>query len=993
MLFSKESLTYRELNSKANALAEVLRAAGIKYADVIGLMIGNSLELPIAMLAAMKIGAIFIPLDEMWPADRLSSVVRSAKPAAILSLAIRQSIADCKRMIDIDHKYLREIDGFDCAHVGRHDAVYGFPTSGSSGPPKCALNIHLGLLNRMLYMSTRYGATASHVTLQNSRHVFDSALWQLLWPLTTGGRVVIPPPSLRLDLDKTLTLIEHHAVTMTDFVPSVFNALVEYLERRPMDVARIQGLRELLIGGEEINASYCRRFHRLLPDVGLTNTYGPTEAAIGMVFHAVSPDDGDRVPIGRPIDNTHAIVLDDKLRLVPPGAIGELYIGGDCLGVGYLNDPERTRGSWIKSPYRELPGEFLYRTGDLVYQEPCGLLYFVGRRDSQVKIGGVRIELGEIERTLRRFPGINEVVVCVTDGVVGKRLLAYIVSGKELSVDSLKEYLGDRLPQQCIPSSFTFVDALPLTHNGKVDRRRLGESVKGGDGSPIEGSRSQMALADIWRQVLDTPDAGVDDDFFALGGDSLLALHLIGEIADKLGVTLKLKVIYDNPTLCQLSAVVAAGGVQREVVSERSGRLRNDLTLLDGLPNTTGSPEREPKCILMTGASGFIGTHVLCELLARSPVQILCVLRGNDVEVARQRLCVALKEYGLWRDGFEQRIGVVLGNLEAERLGVAPDSWGHLENDVDTIIHCGGVVDFLHDYDRHRQANVLGTVHLLTLAAEGKPKAIHYLSSANAQGWNNGDPPPMIEEPARGYAQSKWVAEQLAVAARAKGIDVTVYRIGEAMPHSQKGILNPTSLVNLMLSTCLVLGVYPQALVRLDYAPVDFVSRIIGDAVLEGVCRGGSVGLFHPCGTSLDWIMNVFRSLGADVEPTTGTGFTKVLKEYGVGDRWRSVYALLSVVRAAMETDSEAEMYGGTSDAALSRLFVAPADTCCGAAYGSGSDFWPLIDRDLLQPVLSGLDIARQADAEVSLRNGRSHGDHDVVPTSRYRESNLAAGV
>jgi amino acid adenylation domain-containing protein/thioester reductase-like protein len=980
VIFGERRLTYQQLDGKANALAALLQDKGIGHGTAVGLLMGNSLELPIAILASLKLGASFIPLDERWPADRLAAIVRAAGPAAVVAPEEGRAFDDIE-VVRIACRRLPATTDFSGLPLTLDDLAYGFPTSGSSGPPKCALNVHRGLLNRLLYMTRRYGADGGRITLQNSRHVFDSSLWQLLWPLTTGGCVVIPQAAQHLDLDETITLIGRHGVTMTDFVPSVFNMLVERLERAPDDVKRIASLENLLIGGEEINAGYCQRFSTLLPRVGLTNTYGPTEAAIGMVFHSVSASDGDRIPIGRPIDNTFAVVLDEQQRLMPPGAIGELFIGGDCLGVGYLHDAERTRKAWVANPFAELPGDRLYRTGDLVYQRDDGMLYFVGREDAQVKIGGVRIELSEIEHVLRKFTGVKAVAVCADDGVAGKRLVAHVATDCDLSASDLRAFLMQRLPRQCVPARFVLSDALPLTHNGKVDRGNLGSTTVRQDAPAARVATRETRLLAIWRRILDeSGEITRDDDFFELGGDSLLALSLLGKVEEAFGVTLTLKGFYAGPTVAQLSQTIAAAGAARTTAQAAEGetdrRLASDLTLVDDLVARNGVSGSDPKCILVTGASGFIGAHVVSELLRRSSARVVCAMRDVEVSAAHVRLRAQMERFGLWMDGFAKYSEVVIGDLAAERLGLSPSTWKDLESDVDAIVHCGGVVDFLHGYERHRGVNVLSVAELLRLATRGRGKALHHLSSAEispcrdghaASRWCDG-------APAAGYALSKWVAERLVLKGRSQGADVTLYRIGEAMPSTRTGIPNVSSLVYLLLKTCLVLGGYPEALVRLDYTPVDCVAQIVADAVLDGVHRGSSVGVFHPCGTTLDWVMNVFSSLGAQVRPTTADGFLRLL-ENADAEAGREVYGVLCVVRAAMEAQRDRGCKSLTN-ATLEGLFGAPADSLGSPAYGGSPDFWPGIDHGLLEPVFRQLSRDSASLHEyVGAMNGRSSSE------------------
>ncbi|MET8546930.1 amino acid adenylation domain-containing protein, partial [Kitasatospora sp. NPDC004799] len=414
---------------RVDALASQLARAGVRRGDFVPLVMAGGPELLVAMLAVLRSAAVFVPLDEQWPGPRLRAMVDACDPAVVLLSPGAAPGGWTVPALAVD-----PVSGADPepAHASSarpmpapprpDELAYGFYTSGSTGAPKCALNLHSGLANRLLAMGRRFGASPRNVVLQNSRHTFDSSLWQLLWPLTCGSRVVIPRAHDILDLTATVEVIERHRVTMTDFVPTILTALVELLDSRPELVDGLASLRMLLVGGEEIAPESVRALQRLLPHLRVTNTYGPTEASIGSVFHEVAPQDRAPVPIGRPIDNTWAIVLDEHGEPARAGEIGEICIGGACLGTGYLGDPDRTDRVFVGNPFPELPGKRMYRTGDLGHYGTNGLLYFDGRRDQQVKIGGVRVELTEIEHAIASHPSVREAKVLVSDHGGGQHL-------------------------------------------------------------------------------------------------------------------------------------------------------------------------------------------------------------------------------------------------------------------------------------------------------------------------------------------------------------------------------------------------------------------------------------------------------------------------------------------------------------------------------------------------------------------------------------------
>jgi amino acid adenylation domain-containing protein/thioester reductase-like protein len=948
-VFEDLSLTYAELDSRAERMAAALEAKGVRKGALVGVLVGNSLELPISILACLKLGAVFVPMDEMWPAERLQKLLHDTDPKAVI-------LADAELVPkDLSDRLVvcGEDDQGDPPPAGTReevlptDLIYGIPTSGSTGPPKCSLNIHRGLVNRFQYMTRRFESGPEEVSLQNSRPAFDSSLWQLLWPLTNGARVVIPRASKQLDLARTIELIERHRVTMTDFVPSVFNTLVRQLEQDPEEGARLASLRNLLIGGEEIDPTYCRRFARLLPEVGLTNTYGPTEASIGMVFHAVDTESEHEIPIGRPIDNTYAVVLDEEMKLVPPGMIGELYIGGVCLGAGYLRDPERTARAWVPNPFDELKGRNLYRTGDLVHQAPDGMLYFVGRLDGQVKIGGIRVELGEIEHALVEHREVDRAVVSTEESGAGDRLVAYVVSTGDPSPVELKSHLLNLLPKQAVPGRFVFLDDLPLTHNGKLDRKRLAAMVEESGGGALGESPAEIALVEIWRELLGRDDFGVDDDFFGLGGDSLLVVHLVFDIADRFGGRIPLRSVYEAPTIRRLAPIVSGEQpADREPsreddreLAESDSRMLDDLSPVAGRRRTTFTGD----AVLVTGATGFVGVHVLAELMARTEVEVLFLARDANGGAAG-RLRDVMASYGLWDESFGGRLRPLCGDLDAEGLGLSEAELEDLAVDVDTIVNCAGMVDFLHGYRRHRATNVEGLVQLVQLAARGAQR-VHHVSSVSV-----GD---AANPPADGYGLSKWVAERLAERATERGHDVVVHRLGEVMPHSATGLPNAKALSYLFIRSCLTLGIYPAELMTLDYSPADWVAEAMVDSILDRDSEGGALDLFHPEGTRLDTIMACASEAGFEVRPVTGAQFYRGLEARCELDGDRSLHSLRCLVAAALQQQASEDKV----DVALADLFIAPA----GSRQGLNGDRpslpctarWPEIDARVLAPMLA----------------------------------------
>jgi amino acid adenylation domain-containing protein/thioester reductase-like protein len=747
--------------------------------------------------------------------------------------------------------------------AGLDDIAYGFYTTGSTGAPKCALNLHRGLLNRFLYMSRWFGGGTDEIVLQNSRHVFDSSLWQLLWPLTTGSRIVIPDRDGILDLAATVEVIARHGATMTDFVPSIFNTLVAMMGEQPDLITKMTSLRRVLIGGEEANAQTVQAFRAMLPGAVVVNTYGPTECSIGSVFHEITDDDTDTIPIGRPIDNTYAVIVDDQMRPAGPGELGEILLGGECLGLGYLNAPDRTSAAFVPNPFPAIPGPRLYRTGDLGRYRPDGLLLFAGRQDQQVKIAGVRVEVPEIEVALLRQPQVREAKVIVCDGAGGKWLMAFVTGGAGLDPRKLREQVAAELLPQFVPKEFVVLDRMPLNPNGKADRRELArlaaarrvppaKAVPGEDGL----SGAERAIWRLWLELVPIAPLALDDDFFDLGGDSLNAQKLALALARERGQAVSIRDIVERPTIAQQAALV--GGV---LSGAPSGAAAVNRTLMDTdamlpaeiCPSGVATPDLRPgaavlRGVLLTGATGFVGAHLLHDLLATTTAEVYCLVRAGDEGAAQDRITANLANYRLRTEEFAGRIHAVPGDLAQPRFGLSQVRYQELASTVDTVLHNAAMVNLVRGYTAHRAVNVTGTVEILRFAVDGATRPVHYVSTLSALPFRSGDPADAVPEvpgsaadmPEGGYGQSKWVAERLLDEAARRGIPVTVYRLGQIMAHSVTGVPSRHGLPDLLVKACLRTEMSFTSPIVLNYTPVDCVSQLVPAAM-----RRGETGYFH----------------------------------------------------------------------------------------------------------------------------------------------------
>ncbi len=561
VVYEQQSLTYRELNARANQVAHRLRRSGVGPDVIVGVMMERSLEMVVALVGILKAGGAYLPLDPEYPLERLSFMIAdAAMPLLLTQTHLRDSIPDNHSAIVIALDEDREDLGTESvenphAYATELNIVYCIYTSGSTGRPKGVLNTHQGISNRLHWMQRAYQLTSADRVLQKTTFSFDVSVWEFFWPVITGACLVMARPGGHRDSAYLVRAIREYEITTLHFSPSMFRVFLEEKE-----VEYCTSLKRVICSGEALPFDLTERFFSLLPHVELHNLYGPTEAAVDVTWWSCKKDDGRGiVPIGKAILNTQMYVLDEQLNLVPAGDIGELYIGGIQLARGYLNRAELTAEKFIPDALGGETGARLYQTGDLGRFLDDGNIEYLGRTDHQVKIHGIRIEVGEIEAMLNKHPAIRQSVVMARGQ---DRLVAYIVheraDSNELATE-LKRYLRKNLPEYMVPAGFVSLEQLPLTINGKIDRKSLTDNAVTEVRADYVAPRTKLeeTLAAIWSEVLGEK-IGVHDDFFSLGGHSLLVTMVITRVRQSLKVDVPQEVFFDAPTVAELAQYVKA---------------------------------------------------------------------------------------------------------------------------------------------------------------------------------------------------------------------------------------------------------------------------------------------------------------------------------------------------------------------------------------------------------------------------------------------------
>ncbi|MDQ9393836.1 amino acid adenylation domain-containing protein [Serratia marcescens] len=558
-----ESLSYAQLNARANRLAHALIARGVGPDSRVAVCAERGLNMVTALFGILKAGGAYVPLDPAYPGERLQYILQDADPVLLLADAAgRAALGEpVTPQLALEAALPETLSAENPApRAQASHLAYVIYTSGSTGKPKGAMNEHRGVVNRLVWMQEAYGLTAADTVLQKTPFGFDVSVWEFFWPLMVGARLVMAKPEGHKDPDYLSRAIEQYGVTTLHFVPSMLQSFLAdgQAATRCGQVVRV------MCSGEALPAALVAEFYRRLPQAELHNLYGPTEAAVDVTaWHCSREADRVSVPIGRPIANTRIYLLDERGQPVPLGAVGELYIGGVQVARGYLNRPELTAERFLADPFA--PGGRMYRTGDVARYLANGDIEYLGRNDQQVKIRGFRIECGEIEAALATHPAVREAVVDARAVGDDKRLVAWVVPAagvaEETLAGALRQHVSAALPDYMVPSAWVVVAALPLSPNGKLDRRALPEPQGAQSQAAYEAPQGEheTLLAAIWRELLNVERVGRHDNFFELGGHSLLAVKLMAQLR-RAGWGANVQTLFSTPTLSALAQAMSAQG-------------------------------------------------------------------------------------------------------------------------------------------------------------------------------------------------------------------------------------------------------------------------------------------------------------------------------------------------------------------------------------------------------------------------------------------------
>lgn len=843
LIYQGKGISYGELDRWVNKLANYLISKGIRTNDLVGIIMNRSFEMVVAIYGIIKAGAAYVPIDPEYPRERVNYMIENADMKMVLSQKNQENLInkvmeeyniECIFLDMENSEYKNCSDNRPHIILNEEDLVYMIYTSGSTGAPKGVMNTNQALANRVLWMQKEYNIKQGDKVLQKTPYCFDVSVWEFVWPLITGGTLVIAEPGEHRDATYLCKTIVEHKINIMHFVPSMLNIFL--LDE---NVKKCSSLKKIFCSGEALNRASVDKFKKLLPNTELHNLYGPTEAAIDVTYWDCSMKyESNVIPIGKPIDNLYMYILDDDLKPVPPGVFGELYIGGLGLARGYYNNEVLTNEKFIDNPFIKDNSERIYQTGDIGRFNSNGVIEYLKRKDFQVKLRGQRIELGEIEAVLERNEFIEQAAALVyTDSNGLQNLMAFIVlDGIDfINENSLKEFLGNYLPKYMIPSFFQVIETMPLTPNGKVNRRELQGRISSygikREDLVLPRDEIEINIFNICKKLLGYDQISVTDNLIQLGAYSLLIAKFIYELREIYNIEIPFKYVYENPYIEKVA----------EYISKKENRLEEEIVdiFLDVDEITKDSIEKNVLSnnkanVFLTGATGFVGAFILDEL-QREYEKVYVLVRANNVETAKNKVLNNQNRYKLSFN--DDKIVIVLGDLSKPNLGIGRSEYNKLASDVSLIIHNGAIVNYSYPYKLLRKSNVVAIDEITRLAVERNLKEIYLISSLHVFSDEDAKENYIIYEdsiPKKyknlkiGYSQSKWAAEKVLIK-RAKELELKykIFRLGRVGGASDTGAIQSSDFIMLLLRTCMRLGKYPDISMDINYVPVDYVAKFI----------------------------------------------------------------------------------------------------------------------------------------------------------------------
>lgn len=880
--YQDKKLTYQELNNLANLIADKLQNNNIKKGDIISLVFSNSIEFVASIIATQKLGICYIPIDINYPTERIEYIVKNSNSKLVLiqkgselKINLDKSIFLPIQLNDFIYQKsnVKDIESKLCPD----DIAYIIYTSGSTGKPKGVKITHKSLSNYVMWASKYYTNNEKTNFPLFSSVAFDLTVTSIYVPLCTGNSIFVYKNDNAALLLKEI--IEDNQVQIIKLTPGHFTLLQD------IDLSNSK-IEKFILGGDILTKEMCEKITELFEHkIHIYNEYGPTEATVGCMIYEYNKDDNyTSVPIGKPIDNTQILLLNNNLEMIPLSTIGEIYISGDGLAKGYT-DHIKTATSFINNPYNK--ESKLYKTGDLAILHPSGIMEYIGRRDFQVKLNGYRIELGEIQSVLFTHPLIKDVYVCVTEIEQHKMLCAYYVSDSELN--NLAPFLKKDLPNYMIPNYFIRLDSFPLTINGKIDKTKLPKPRKEKHKYEQPKNEVEKILQQLFTELLKPQEPiSVTDNIFDYYVDSLLLIKAQSMLYSK-GLSINTQAFYEYPTIRKLSDYLQRNDNEQVPIS--FSNMPNIKEIIKPINNCVRFQN-----IILFGATGFLGVHILYYLLLNTTSKVFCIIRKKDNLNPLARLTKKFEFYfkDITIEQYLDRIEIIDGNILDDNFGITEQIYDYIGTKGDCVIDTAALVKHYGNYELFKKTNVHSTQKIITFCTKYNIP-LHYISTMSVSGYG------LVKTPNTTfsetdlyigqnfndnvYVRSKFEAEKAIIeACDNENLMASIYRIGTVTNRYIDGIFQENYKDNAFLnrlSAFIKLQKFPEKLYEFlfEFTPVDYCAKFIVELLKQ---KGNNLDIYHLYNNNFisgKVLLKTIEELGVLIEPVTMKEFKKSLIE------------------------------------------------------------------------------------------------------------------
>lgn len=903
LVFKMKAMTYSELNKKVNSLARYLNNNNIGKGSIVGIIVNRSFEMIVSILAVLKAGASYIPIDPEYPEERICYILKNSNCDAILTIQKQagkvQNLGFEKTIIiaDLCNEIIYNLpDNNLNNNISQDDLSYLIFTSGSTGNPKGVMLTHKNLnnfinsmFNKIAYLKDgKYHSIISITTMS-----FDIFAFETIVSLCGGLKLFITDDFEQKITTKIEKIILDNHIEIIQSTPSIMNF--------HLDNSMINGfssLKYVMLAGEQLPRRLVDKILKISPTCTIYNGYGPSETTIFSTVTNVT--NLEKITIGKPIDNTQIYILNDNLDVLPTNCIGEIYISGDGVGNGYIGRPDLTAEKYLKNPFIE--DSVMYKTGDVGFWSDSGNIICKGRSDGQIKLRGLRVELGEIENCINSFDKNANILssVIVKDVANTQVLVAYISADKKIAIGQLRDYIANRLPTYMIPTYFTILEKLPLTPNGKINKKELANyslNIETTDSihTPPRNIIEENIVSSI-KKKLGINNFGIDDNIFDYGADSLSIISILTDLF-QYKISLKVYDFYKNPTVRELYDKVLCSSYENKLSNiTRLNSLNEVAKHLNS--SEAGLEDTTKKCVLLTGVTGFLGIHILAELLQNIDKisKIYCLIRPKYQQEIHERLLGKLHFYfGDKYDELAKKYVVCINSdMISDNLGISKDDFELIKNDVDLVIHSAANVKHYGDYALFASVNIEGTQKMIDLC-KSINIPLYYISTMTVSGnylleqnleyttFNEKSFYVKQDFSENVYSRSKLFAESMVLEAISKGLNATIFRIGDLSSRYDDGHFQSNINENAIysrLKSLLEIAAVPDSILNnnLEFTPVDFASKALVKIIWSNNGLDRIFHIYNPNMVTTKVLLNYMNLLGYNVKVISQEDFINLVK-------------------------------------------------------------------------------------------------------------------